>query len=188
MPCRTQTSRWLIAVSTLVGVALVMTGCGSKSKNHAAVTTTVPVTSTTPTTLSPRDAAITDAYRQFWAAYVAAGDPVDPTAPALAAHATGKELTAVQQNFTARKHANQVLKGTLDLAPRVTQSSDTTATVRDCYADHGHVFDATTGKQVDNTPDVVNELVVATLTNEQGVWKVSDVDHQGSGCTPDARS
>ena len=122
-------------------------------------------------------------YRAFWLnGYLVAADPMDPTNPALAAHATGQQLETVQRAFLARKASGEVIRGTLDLAPRVVSVVGDTATVRDCYLDNTGVFDATTGERHDQSTGV-RHLITASLQLEGSTWKVSDLTQDGDGCT-----
>lgn len=137
---------------------------------------------TTSTTVSA-DEAVLDAYRAFWnEGYLVAADPMDPTHPALAAHATGSQLETLQRAFLARQTNGEVIRGTLDLAPRVVSVVGETATVRDCYLDNTGIYDAATGERHD-TATGVRHLITATLVLEDGIWKVSDLAQEGDGCT-----
>ena len=122
-------------------------------------------------------------YRAFWIdGYLVAADPMDPTSAALTAHTTGTQLETLQRAFLARKTNGEVIRGTLDLAPRVVSVVGAEATVRDCYLDNTGVFDAATGSRHD-TPTGVRHLITATLQLDSGTWKVSDLKQEGDGCT-----
>ena len=126
---------------------------------------------------------VLDAYVAFWNdGYLAAADPMDPTNPALAAHATGEQLETLESAFLARQANGEVIRGTLDLAPRVVSVVGETATVRDCYLDNTGIYDAVTGERHD-TATGVRHLVTATLVLEDETWKVSDLTQEGDGCT-----
>jgi hypothetical protein len=122
-------------------------------------------------------------YRAFWDAYLQAADPMNPTNPVLAAHATGDELHQVQTAFADHFAKGEVIRGRLDLAPQVGTTTGTTATVTDCYGDSTHVFDATSGQQKD-PPGDSHFQITATLVLDSGTWKVSSLAKQGEGCTP----
>jgi hypothetical protein len=164
--------------------AVVFAACssgGSPAADRSTTTSTVPTTSTTTTTLEPQAAAVA-AYRAFWQAFLAAGDPMNPEDPRLAEHATGEELAAVRKSFLAAKAAGNVIRGTLDLAPKVVSAEATTVVLRDCYGDGTGLYNATTGARQDKeTPG--RQLVTATVTLVDGVWKVATVKHEGDGCT-----
>ena len=168
--------RWLVAAA-LVGAA----ACSSDAKP----TVTSNSSSAPSSSASSRtaDEQVLADYRAFWLdGYLAAADPMDPSNPALAAHATGKQLETVQKAFLARQANGEVIRGTLDLAPRVVSVVGNAATVRDCYLDNTGVFDATTGERHD-TPTGVRHLITATLQLEGATWKVSDLKQEGDGCT-----
>lgn len=122
-------------------------------------------------------------YRAFWVSgYLVAADPMDPASPALTAHATGQQLETLQKAFLARKTNGEVIRGTLDLAPRVVSVVGSQATVRDCYLDNTGVFDAASGARHD-TPTGIRHLITATLQLDGATWKVSDLKQEGDGCT-----
>jgi hypothetical protein len=145
--------------------------------------TSDPARDTTTTTAPDEEQVVLDAYVAFWNdGYLAAADPMDPTHPALAAHSTGEQLETLQRAFLARQTNGEVIRGTLDLAPRVVSIVGETATVRDCYLDNTGIYDAATGERRD-TPTGVRHLITATLVLEDRTWKVSDLTQEGDGCT-----
>lgn len=170
-----------IALSALVALG-VLSACAD---DEGASTTTTASTSTDDSTTTPigEDQQVLDAYISFWNdGYLAAADPMDPTSPALAAHATGEQLETLERAFLARQTNGEVIRGTLDLQPRVVSVVGDTATVRDCYLDNTGVFDAVTGERHD-TATGVRHLITATLVVEDNTWKVRDLEREGDGCT-----
>jgi len=165
--------------------AVLLTACssgGSKRPEQAGPTTTTSTApTTTTTTLDPQAAAVAG-YRAFWQAFLAAGDPMNPEDPRLGEHATGDELAAVRKSFLAAKAAGNVIRGSLDLAPKVVSADATTVVLRDCYGDQTGLYSATTGTRQDKD-NPSRQLVTATVTLVEGVWKVSRVTHEGDGCT-----
>jgi hypothetical protein len=149
--------------------------------SHAPTTTGPPTTADAATGVSG-DAAVLAAYRAFWDAYLAAANPMNPTNPVLAEHAAGQELVTLQKAFLAGKDAGQVIRGTFDLAPKVTSVQGPTATVSDCYGDNTHVYNASTGAQLDSSSGV-RHLVIATLQLFGTQWRVTDLHHEADGCT-----
>ena len=175
--------RALLAIGVLVAVLLAACSSdGSPSADRSGETTTSStVPTTTTTTLDPQAAAV-GGYRAFWQAFLAAGDPMNPEDPRLAEHATGEQLAAVRKSFLAAKAAGNVIRGTLDLAPKVVSADATTVVLRDCYGDGTGLYSAATGARQDKeTPG--RQLVTATVTLVDGVWKVSAIKHEGDGCT-----
>lgn len=169
--------------------AAVASGCTSSKSTEAAPTavetpstTTVPLSTTT--TVDPIEMSVIEGYRAFWSAFLKAADPMNPQHPDLLATATGEQLEQVQKAFLARLSGGEVIRGTLDLRPRLSGPvQGTTATISDCYADDTHLFAADSGAQKDE-PGVVNQQVRAEMVLQSGVWKVTAVRHEGEGCTP----
>ena len=170
------TSR-LVAAGLL---AVVLLGC-SGDDDDASPTTTDPAAESTTTTTAAADADVLDAYRGFWDAYLAAADPMDPAHPDLELFATGASLEAVRNAFAEHFARGEVIRGSVDLAPKIEQLDDASATVRDCYLDQTHIFDSESGAQVDPPEDATFE-VLATLVLEGGSWKVSSLDKVSDGC------
>lgn len=174
-----------VLVSALVALGIAG-ACADDDGSNAAeptATTDSSVESTTTTVDADQDQDVLEAYIAFWNdGYLVAADPMDPTHPALAEHATGQQLETLERAFLARQQNGEVIRGTLDLAPRVVSVVGDTATVRDCYLDNTGVFDAATGERHD-TASGVRHLITATLVVEEGNWKVSDLAREGDGCT-----
>lgn len=169
-----------VLLGGLLSVSAVLTACGADSKS---ATTTSTVASTTSTTISAETASVLDGYRQFWDAYRAASDPMNPEDERLTRHATGKELAQVRSAFLARKSAGHVIRGTFELSPRVASIADTRAVVADCYFDHTQLFDLATNAPLEPA-DTERESIEATLQLIDGIWKVSEINHKGTGCVP----
>ena len=168
------------ALATALAVALAGCGHGAKRASQADVATTVP---RTVTTIGAQAKVISD-YEAFWAAYLAAANPMNPEDPGLRAHASGTELQHVGSAFLARKGLGQVIKGSFDFAPVMSAVDGTQAILRDCYFDHTLVYVASTGQPV-GQPDTVRQLVTVKLVLDpaSGTWKVAEITHNGSGCT-----
>ena len=173
------------AVAVAATVALTLASCSSSDDgaddNTATSATSASTAPTTTTAPDPGTAAIT-AYRAFWQAYLAAADPMAPEDPRLAEHATGEELATVRKAFLGYKAAGQVIRGTLDLAPKAVGVEGGTVLVRDCYDDQTGVYSVATGARQDQeNPE--RHLVTATVVNENGAWKVAAIKREGGGCT-----
>ena len=173
-----------IALSALVALG-VLGACADDDDGSQSTTSSTASTTTdgSTSTTAGQDGEVLDAYVAFWNdGYLEAADPMDPTNPALAAHATGEQLETLERAFLARQTNGEVIRGTLDLQPRVVSVVGETATVRDCYLDNTGVFDAESGERVD-TASGVRHLITATLVVEDDTWKVSDLKQEGDGCT-----
>lgn len=173
-----------VLATSIAGVVLAAVACSSSDDDGSAATSTTASSSTTATsTTAPSvDEAVLASYRAFWDAYLAAADPMDPEHPLLAERATGRQLETLQKAFLALKAGGEVIRGTLDLAPRVVSVLGNTATVRDCYLDNTGVYDAATGVRKD-TSSGVRHLATASLELIDGTWKVSTLTKEGDGCT-----
>lgn len=164
--------------------AVVLAGCssdGSPAAERSTTTTSTVPTTTTAITLEPQAAAVA-AYRAFWQDFLAVGEVMNPEDPRLADHATGEQLGAIRKSFLAGKAAGNVIRGTLDLAPKVVSADATTVVLSDCYGDHTGLYNAATGAREDKETQV-RLLVTATVTLVDGAWKVAAVKHEGDGCT-----
>lgn len=170
-----------IAGLGLVGLAIV-SACDGSANDRAQPTTTTSTPAATTTTGEPARGAAIAGYRAYWDAYLASADPMDPNNPALAKTATGPALEAVQRSFLALRSAGKVIRGELDLAPKVTALEASAATVEDCYGDETGVYEAASGKRED-TPTGQRHLVTATLRLEGDTWKVEQLEDNGLGCT-----
>ncbi len=170
----------------LLALALTFAACalgddpGGASAARTAPTTTPPAP-TTSSTSPPEDEAVEAAYRDFWDAYLEAADPMDPSNPVLAEHAVNPQLERLQRSFLARRSSGEVIRGTLDLAPRVVSIEGGTALVSDCYADSTGVYDAESGERKDTASGVRHEIT-AELVLDGAVWKVRDITREGDGC------
>lgn len=170
-----------VALSALL--ALGAAGSCADDEGGQSSTTSAPAATTdvTTTTLGD-DQEVLDAYVAFWNdGYLEAADPMDPTNPALAAHSTGSQLETLERAFLARQTNGEVIRGTLDLQPRVVSVVGETATVRDCYLDETGIYDEATGERRDAATGV-RHLITATLVVEDETWKVSNLDQEGDGC------
>jgi hypothetical protein len=177
-------ARALLGAAALAA-SLGTAACSSGDKPKAELATSTTTASTAPTTQTsapvPGEEAVA-AYRGFWQDFIAAGDPMNPEDPRLGTHATGDQLAAVRKSFLAAKAAGNVIRGTLDLAPKTVTVEATTVVVRDCYGDATGLYSAATGARQDKeTPG--RQLVTATVVLADGVWKVSAIKHEGDGCT-----
>lgn len=171
------------ACSIAAAIALTAS-CSPGDGDSPSSTTTrrVPSSTTSTTAIAAQEAEVLSGYRAFWDAYLAAADPMDPESPLLAQHATGTQLETIQRAFLARRAGGEVIRGTLDLAPRVVSVVGDKAAVRDCYLDNTGVYDAATGTRKD-TASGTRHLITASVERAGGAWKVSDLKKEGDGCT-----
>lgn len=170
--------------ASIVAAAVLTASCSPGGDGPPSSTTTKgpASTSSSTTTVDATEAAVLTGYRAFWDAYLAAADPMDPQNPLLEQHTVGIQLETIQKAFLSRRAGGEVIRGTLDLAPRVVSVVGDKAAVRDCYLDNTGVYDAATGTRKD-TASGVRHLVTATIQLDGGAWKVADLKKEGDGCT-----
>lgn len=176
------------AARALLGAAALAASLGACSSGHrsssepgtSTTTTSAPTITTSTAGPGPGEEAVA-AYRAFWQDFLAAGDPIDPESPRLAEHATGEQLAAVRNSFLAVKAAGQVLRGGLNLAPRVVSAEAATVVISDCYDDGTGLYSPDGVRQ--DKEDPRRHLITATVTLVDGAWKVANVKHEGDGCT-----
>lgn len=177
-------SAWA-AATTAVSLAALLGACSNgdgKAPPATTSSTTKPASTTTTSAVNSAERAALEGYRAYWGAYLKSADPMEPENPLLVQHAIGPALEAVQKAFLALKSSGKVIRGELDLAPRLVKVDADTATLRDCYGDTTGVYDAATGKRQDQ-PSGQRHLVTATLRLDGGTWKVERLADEGLGCT-----
>ena len=175
-----------VSVAALVAGAGCTKADGGSSSPTSATTTGITPTSAvvTTTTVDATEAAVLDGYRAFWAAYLKAGDPMDPKHPDLVATATGAQLDQVRRAFLARLAGGEVIRGKIEPHPKLAGPvQGSTAVVADCYVDDSHLFDAATGAQKDD-PAVETHQVRAEMTLVDSSWRVAAIRPESKGCTP----
>lgn len=188
IPLVASARRLLLGVSVAVlvaGGACTKPDGGSSLPTVAATTATTTSTAVvTTTTVAATEVAVLDGYRAFWAAYLKAGDPMDPNHPELSATATGAQLEQVRRAFLARLAGGEVIRGRIDTYPQLAGPvQGMTAVVADCYVDDSHLFDAGTGVQKDD-PAVVTQQVRAEMILIESSWRVAAIRPESKGCTP----
>jgi hypothetical protein len=134
-------------------------------------------------TTNPAESAVLAAWRRYWQVYVAVGSEMRLPDARLSEVATGDELRSLNSGFLAYKSVGQVIRGTIDLAPKLAALDGVRATITDCYASHILVYDAASGKPTGPEPSQ-RTLVTATMVLEGSTWKVAAITHEGEGCTP----
>ncbi len=172
--------RWLkYAVASLMIIAIAVLFVQRATDDGKSTTTSAFKTSTT---LSPTEEQILRDYRAFWEAYLQASNPVRPDHPLLQKHATGREYEQLVKSSTALKAGDELIKGSVDVNPRVASLNATEALVKDCLLDRTGIYDAKTGERKD-TEDTQRQLNTATMQLVDGTWKVSLLVKESVGCT-----
>ena len=158
-----------------------LAGCGSSGGPSP---TPRPSTTSSPSAV---DAAILQAYRAEWAAFVAAVRIPDPAYPALAATTTDPLLTQLRQTLVYDKGTGIIGRGSVQLLhPHVVSVSASVAVVQDCvYSALISVY-AATGQPVPNQPGGTRpeyDGIKATISlAASGAWKVSDQSITAGHC------
>ena len=108
----------------------------------------------------------------MWAAFVEAGKTADPDAADLRKYATDDALKRiVSALFTNREH-KQVLRGDLEIDPKVTAASAGQVTILDCVNDEKWLVYNASGGLYNNVPGGRHKTT-ATVKRADGAWKVS---------------
>lgn len=184
--------RWAIGVMLLSLLAAcggdgdkASTATDASSEPAKVLGTVVTATSTTSTTLLPADQKVVDSYRAMWAAVRRALDPPDPASAGLAATHTGPALDAVVTQVQTVHARGAVMRGPVELHPKVISRTETEATIEDCIVDKGHMFDPETGKRIDtDQPDVVYNHATTRMVLVDGTWKRQSSEQLQTPCTP----
>lgn len=186
----------LIAVSLAAAAVVVVnltrdTGTGSATR--ASEGSASPPPSATPTTVADPQAAtkaaILDAYRQSFDAFVAiASDPAGSADdPRLSQHKIGNALAASQLTIIKLRRDGHVYRGTVEVHPTVTELTADTAVVTDCGIDTVSVVNARTGEVVTPAgPPNVGSAGTATYRLVGGVWKQNSFMDEKRSCVPPA--
>jgi len=181
----TSTRTRLATASAAAALAAMVTGCSGStggSTTGAATTSTIraAAASASATASSPSQLALA-AYTAMWADVQAVGLTSNYQDPRLAAHLDGTALLTISENMAADKAHGIVNLGTPVLHPSVISTAASAVTVRDCLDDsHWLQYYAADNKLVDNVPGG-HRYVAATVTDENGTWKVTTLDTRGEG-------
>jgi hypothetical protein len=185
---KTQTHNPLTALLiTAAATAATVTACssaGSAPHAEATSTRTSPATADSPSPSTPAQQALA-AYTAMWADVQAAGETSNYQDPRLAAHLAGQALLTTSENMAVDKADGIIGLGQPELSgTTVVTATATTVTLHGCMSDeHWLKYFAATHKPVDNVPGG-GRYVAATVTDENGTWKVTTLDVRGEGtCT-----
>lgn len=182
----------LRCMGTVAVLFLFASGCRGNGGDPKAVTSTTGATTTsTPPTSStiapdPGHAEILAAYQAFWDDFRAAADPMNPAHPRLEAHSTGRELSFLRTRFTRLRGERIVIRGSIDLAAKVTSVEGDKAVLEDCHdASKLLQYDSRTGELRDTVDERRSFFRVEMLRTADG-WKVEYAEQLRQGCEPSA--
>ena len=169
--------------TTLLASALALAACGTPGPFATKVSPS-PRSPTSAAATNPADAAVVAAYRNATAAFVHAGQTMNPDDPALPATMSGQELSTVTKNLLIDKASGLIARGDITLTdPHVVSNDGHTATLRDCQYSAILLVDAKTGQGapgVANGPQAI--AITATFVFTNGVWKESQQDGRVGPC------
>lgn len=179
------------ALTAIVGAAVTaLAACSSASTatpQASASRATVPAAAASPSaspSASPAQLALA-AYTAMWGDVQAVGETSDYRDPRLAAHLAGQALLTTSENMAVDKADGIIGLGQPELSETTILTANATrVTLHGCMSDeHWLKYYAATHKLVDNVPGG-RRYVAATVTDENGTWKVTTLDVRGEGtCT-----
>ena len=187
-----RSSRWIVLAVVVVLVvvaaaaALVWPDDQVSQQVGPAPTTSAVATTVAPDPEAATRAAILDAYRKAFDAFVAvASDPkATPEDPRLAEHKTGNALTAAQAGIFRLRTDGQIFTGTVELHPTVVEMGGGTAIVTDCAIDRTATVELKTGKII-SPPGTEGHASTAKMrVDAAGVWKQYDFKDERRSCVP----
>ena len=170
------------SIAAFLSLSIVLSACGSTHSGAPSTTgtktpiasTSIPATTTTTTTtLGPTSAAVLQAYRAGWVAYDQALATANAYDPSLEATMVDPLLKKVRANLLGDRNDGIIGRGNVELHPKITSLTSTTATVVDCTYSSSELVYATTGKPVPPVTPPENDGVRSILVLSGSTWKVS---------------
>ena len=124
------------------------------------------------------------AYTAMWGDVQVLSETSNYTDPRLGDHLAGQAYMTISENMSVDKANGVIALGAPVLHPRVLTAGTTAVTLADCLDDtHWLEYYASTHKLTNNVPGG-HRYVAATVTDENGTWKVTTLDVRGEGtCT-----
>ena len=173
-----------VRAACLLATCLLLAGCaggavhsagvphpsGGASAHHAA-------------SASPADGPTAEAvaaYRAMWQDMTAASTTADVQSPRLADHADGGALTLLRFGLTRLQREKVVAKGAPKVDPWVVSADAHSVKLQDCL-DDTHWLQYTESGALKNDRPGGHNKTDATVTYENGAWKVTDLYLYGSG-------
>ena len=176
------TALWRVAAVAL-GAALATAACTASTPAPAPTRTSARPSPAVirPSPSSPAQQALA-AYTAMWGDVQAVGETSNYQDPRLATHLGGQALLTTSENMAADKADGVIGLGRPELSDTaVVTASTTTVTLHGCMSDeHWLKYHAATRTLVDSVPGG-RRYVTATVTDENGTWKVTSLDVRGEG-------
>ena len=175
------------ALIAAVAATAAITACSGASSAPQAASPSALLSPATATATAAASATATGlaeralaAYTAMWGDVQAAGETSNYQDPRLAAHLDGQALLTTSQNMAVDKANGIIGLGQPELSDTtVLTSTATVVTLRGCMSDeHWLKYFAATHKLVDTVPGG-RRYVAATVTDENGTWKVTTLDVRG---------
>ena len=172
-----------LAALTSTAAITLLAACSSGSAPARSSAASPPVAAASASPSNPTQQALA-AYTAMWGDVQALSESSDYTNPRLGNHLDGQAYMTISENMSVNKAHGIIGLGVPILHPRVLTTSAATVTVADCMDDtHWLEYYASTRKPIDNTPGG-HRYTTATVTDENGTWKVTNIDTRGDGsCT-----
>lgn len=165
--------------------AFAVAACSTSpsTKSSDASNSTVSDRRSTTTTISPTAVAVLRAYRAEWAAYDQALATANAYDTSLTSTMINPLLQQVRATLLGDQAAQIVGRGGVQLHPKVSSITATTATVVDCVYSKSELVYAKTGKPVPPVTPPEHDGVQATLVLTAGTWKVSQQSVKEGTCS-----
>lgn len=173
-----------LTASTLI----LLSACGGAP---VTTTATTPTTQPSSSAAAPADIArdkATNAYRQMWTDFAAAGTTSDWQSPRLGQHATGVALDKLSQSLYGDNYRGLITKGEPVLSPSVSimepDGDPKKITVTDCGdSSNALKYRTDNGQLADDKPGGRHLINAVVEKQADGSWKVSDFGvHEVGSC------
>ncbi|MGC4885771.1 hypothetical protein [Micromonospora sp. DT227] len=183
-PCRLR----LVAIPIGLSLTAVIGACSTDDRGEvsSSASSSTPRRPVATASAASREAAALDAYRGMWQAYAKAGLTANPQEPDLARYTTGPALALLTSGLTKLRAEGEIIKGQYQSSPHVVTATTPspagdTVTVQDCLNTTDFLtYKASSGTLANDTPGG-NRAVLATVTRDDVIWKVSTVAAQAVG-------
>lgn len=174
-----------LAGAAVTALAACSSGASTATPRASASRATAPVAAASASASPSTSAQLAlAAYTAMWGDVQVLSETSDYTNPRLGDHLAGSAYMTISENMSVNKANGIVGVGAPVLHPRVLSTNATTVTLADCMDDRNWLEAyAATHKLVDTVPGG-RRYTTATVTDDNGVWKVTAIDTRGDGsCT-----
>lgn len=185
---RTGPIAMLLGVVIAVAVVVAMLWPSGDSGKEA---TTAPTSVAVPATAAPdptavAEAAVLDAYRKGFEAYVAvASDPnAGPDDPRLAEFKSGDALIAAQESIAKLRKDGQVFTGAVEVHPTVVELGGGRAIVADCGIDGTATVELATGRVLSPPSTEGHAATIELRLDASGAWRQHEFKDERRSCVP----